>query len=170
MLEVRKMQHELSFDEVTTLINLHTHNQSRMTTLLEYYNGRSISLESMPKKADGKADNRIAYPFAYLISSTICGFLNVPPTVRCEDAEIQELIDNVFKYNDAPKQITSEILDSSIWGCAVEQMYLHEGTTRFKRIDARDVIVVRSSDIIGDIFLVIKHWKTDEIGEESQRR
>ena len=169
MLEVRKIRHDLSFDEVRELISLHSQNQKRMSILLDYYNGRSIVMERLPKKADGKANNKISYPFAYLISSTICGFLNIPPVVKCQDSEIQELIDDVFKYNDAPKQITSEILDSSIWGCAVEQLYLDKnGNTRFKRVDARDIIVVKDSSIEEEIFLVIKHYEVNGLGEDRE--
>ena len=169
MLEVRKIKHELSFSEVRELIKIHTYRQTRMTTLLDYYNGKSIALNNMPKKPEGKADNRIPVPFAYLISSTICGFLNIPPVVKCENSEIQELIDDVFKYNDAPKQITSEILDTSIWGCSAEQLYLDsKGNTRFKRVDSRNLIVVKDSSIEEEMFLVIKHFEVDGLGEDTE--
>ena len=169
MLSVRKIKHELSFDEINELINIHATKQAHMAKLKDYYDGKNPTLNNMPKKADGKADNRISYPFAYLISSTVCGFMNIPPVVRCEDSGIQEFLDNCFKYNDAPKQITSELLDMSIYGVAVEQMYIDKrGNTRFKRINPMDIIVVKTSDITGDMFLVIKHWKTENMGDDKE--
>lgn len=169
MLSVRKMKHELSFDEINELINIHATKQAHMAKLKDYYDGKNPTLQNMPKKADGKADNRISYPFAYLISSTVCGFMNIPPVVRCEDSDIQEFLDNCFKYNDAPKQITSELLDMSIYGVAVEQMYIDKrGNTRFKRISPMDIITVETSDITSDMFLVIKHWKTENMGDDKE--
>ena len=169
MLEVRKIRHKLTYDEVRELIQLHTKNQNRMSMLMDYYNGKSHALMNKERKADGKADNRIFFPFPYLITSTICGFLNIPPQIKCEDSDIQEMIDDVFKFNDAPKQITSELLDASIYGVSVEQLYLDKkGNIRFKHISPLEVIVVKTSDIIGDMFLVIKHWKVDGLGEDKE--
>lgn len=169
MLSVRKAKHELSFDEINELISLHATKQMQMAKMKDYYDGKNPTLDNMPKKADGKSDNRISYPFAYLISSTVCGFMNIPPIVRCEDSDIQEYLDNCFKYNDAPKQITSELLDMSIYGVAVEQMYLDKrGNVRFKRISPMDIITVKTSDIIGDMFLVIKHWQTEGVGDDKE--
>lgn len=164
MLEVRKHRHELTYGEVRELIQLHTKNQNRMTRLLEEYKGNNADINNMERKADGKADNRISHSFPYLISSTFCGLMNKKPNIKCEE---QELIDDVFKYNDSDKQNTSLLLDMSIWGVGVEQFYLDKkGNTRFKRIDARDVIFVKDITIDADTFLVIKHWKVDGLGEE----
>lgn len=169
MLIVRKPVRELTFGEVQELIQLHIHNQSRMTRLLEEYEGKSLGINSLPRKAEGKADNRVVHPFPYLISSTITGFMNVPPIIKCDDVEVMEVIDDVFKYNDSNKQNTSILLDMSVWGCGTEQFFLDKkGNIRFKRIDARDIIVVKSSDIEEETFLVIKHWKVDSIGEEDE--
>ena len=166
MLVVRKIKHELSFDEVQELINLHAHNQARMIRLKDEYEGKNHDISAMPRKADGKADNRISHAFPYIITSTICGFMNKKPNIRCEE---QELIDDVFKYNDADKQNTSIILDMSIYGVAVEQFYIDKkGNTRFKRINPIDIIIVKTSDIIDDTFLVIKHWEVDGIGEDRE--
>ena len=166
MLVVKKIKHELSFDEVRELINLHAHNQARMIRLMDEYKGKNHDIATMPHKADGKADNRISHAFPYIITSTICGFMNKKPNIRCEE---QELIDDVFKYNDADKQNTSIILDMSIYGVAVEQFYIDKkGNTRFKRISPLDIILVKTSDIIDDTFLVIKHWEVDGLGEDRE--
>lgn len=166
MLVVKKIKHELSFDEVRELINLHAHNQARMIRLMDEYKGENHDIATMPHKADGKADNRISHAFPYIITSTICGFMNKKPNIKCEE---QELIDDVFKYNDADKQNTSIILDMSIYGVAVEQFYIDKkGNTRFKRISPLDIIIVKTSDIIGDTFLVIKHWEVDGLGEDRE--
>ena len=166
MLVVKKIRHELSFDEVRELINLHAHNQARMIRLMDEYKGKNHDISAMPHKADGKADNRISHAFPYIITSTICGFMNKKPNIRCEE---QELIDDVFKYNDADKQNTSIILDMSIYGVAVEQFYIDKkGNTRFKRISPLDIILVKTSDIIDDTFLVIKHWEVDGLGEDRE--
>ena len=101
MLSVRKRKHELTFNEVKELIQLHTTNQNRMTRLLEEYKGHKLEIESMPRKEENKADNRIAHSFPYIISSTITGFMNTKPLIRCAE---QELIDDVFKYNDSDKR------------------------------------------------------------------
>ena len=166
MLVVKKIKHELTFDEVRELINLHAHNQARMIRLKDEYKGKNHDIVTMPHKADGKADNRISHAFPYIITSTICGFMNKKPNIRCEE---QELIDDVFKYNDADKQNTSIILDMSIYGVAVEQFYIDKkGNTRFKRISPLDIILVKTSDIIDDTFLVIKHWEVDGLGEDRE--
>ena len=164
MLEVRKHRHELSYGEVRELIQLHTKNQNRMTRLLEEYKGNNAEISNMERKAEGKADNRISHAFPYLISSTFCGLMNKKPNIICE---LQEVVDDVLKYNDADKQNTSILIDMSVWGVGVEQYYLDKkGNIRFKRIDARDVIIVKDITIEADTFLVIKHWKVDGLGEE----
>lgn len=164
MLEVRKHRHELSYGEVRELIQLHTKNQNRMTRLLEEYKGNNAEISNMERKAEGKADNRISHAFPYLISSTFCGLMNKKPNIQCE---LQEIVDDVLKYNDADKQNTSILIDMSVWGVGVEQYYLDKkGNIRFKRIDARDVIIVKDITIDADTFLVIKHWKVDGLGEE----
>lgn len=169
MLIVRKPKRELTFGEVRELIQLHAQNQSRMTRLLNEYDGKSLGISSLPRKAEGKADNRISHPFPYLISSTITGFMNVPPVINCEDSEAMEIVNEVFKYNDSNKQNTSLLLDMSIYGCGTEQFYLDKkGSIRFKRVDSRDIIIVKSSDIEEEIFLVIKHWEVDELGEDNE--
>lgn len=164
MLEVRKHRHELSYGEVRELIQLHTKNQNRMTRLLEEYKGNNAEISNMERKAEGKADNRISHAFPYLISSTFCGLMNKKPNIICE---LQEVVDDVLKYNDADKVNTSILTDISVWGSGVEQYYLDKkGNIRFKRIDARDVIIVKDISIEADTFLVIKHWKVDGLGEE----
>lgn len=164
MLEVRKHRHELSYGEVRELIQLHTKNQNRMTRLLEEYKGNNAEISNMERKAEGKADNRISHAFPYLISSTFCGLMNKKPNIICE---LQEVVDDVLKYNDADKVNTSILTDMSVWGNSVEQYYLDKkGNIRFKRIDARDVIIVKDITIDADTFLVIKHWKVDGLGEE----
>ena len=164
MLEVRKHRHELSYGEVRELIQLHTKNQNRMTRLLEEYKGNNAEISNMERKAEGKADNRISHAFPYLISSTFCGLMNKKPNIICE---LQEVVDDVLKYNDADKVNTSNLTDMSVWGSSVEQYYLDKkGNIRFKRIDARDVIIVKDITIEADTFLVIKHWKVDGLGEE----
>lgn len=164
MLEIRKHRHELSYGEVHELIQLHTKNQNRMTRLLEEYKGNNSEISNMERKADGKADNRISHAFPYLISSTFCGLMNKKPNIICE---LQEVVDDVLKYNDADKVNTSILTDISVWGSSVEQYYLDKkGNIRFKRIDARDVIIVKDITIEADTFLVIKHWKVDGLGEE----
>ena len=166
MLVVRKMRKELTFGEVRELIQIHVQQQTRMSRLLDEYNGKNLDIISMPKKLEGKADNRIAHPFPYIISSTICGFMNQKPIIRTEE---QELIDDVFKYNDADKQNTSILLDMSIWGCGVEQFYLdRNGNIRFKRIDARDIIAVKDSSIEGEMFAIIKHFEVESMGEDRE--
>ena len=166
MLSVRKRKHELTFNEVKELIQLHTTNQARMTRLLEEYKGHNLEIESMPRKEENKADNRIAHSFPYIISSTITGFMNTKPLIRCDE---QELIDDVFKYNDSDKQNTSILLDMSIWGVGVEQFYLDsKGNIRFKRIDARDIITVKTSTIDGETFAVIKHFEVDGLGDDKE--
>lgn len=164
MLEVRKHRHELSYGEVRELIQLHTKNQNRMTRLLEEYKGNNAEISNMERKAEGKADNRISHAFPYLISSTFCGLMNKKPNIICE---LQEVVDDVLKYNDADKVNTSILTDMSVWGNSVEQYYLDKkGNIRFKRIDARDVIIVKDITIEAETFLVIKHWKVDGLGEE----
>lgn len=164
MLEVRKHRHELSYGEVRELIQLHTKNQNRMSRLLEEYKGNNAEINNMERKPSNKADNRISHAFPYLISSTFCGLMNKKPNIQCE---LQEVVDDVLKYNDADKQNTSILIDMSVWGVAVEQYYLDKkGNIRFKRIDARDVIIVKDITIEADTFLVIKHWKVDGLGEE----
>ena len=164
MLEVRKHRHELSYGEVRELIQLHTKNQNRMTRLLEEYKGNNAEISNMERKAEGKADNRISHAFPYLISSTFCGLMNKKPNIICE---LQEVVDDVLKYNDADKVNTSILTDMSVWGSSVEQYYLDKkGNIRFKRIDARDVIIVKDITIEAETFLVIKHWKVDGLGEE----
>ena len=164
MLEVRKHRHELSYGEVRELIQLHTKNQNRMTRLLEEYKGNNAEISNMERKAEGKADNRISHAFPYLISSTFCGLMNKKPNIVCE---LQEVVDDVLKYNDADKVNTSILTDMSVWGSSVEQYYLDKkGNIRFKRIDARDVIIVKDITIEAETFLVIKHWKVDGLGEE----
>ena len=165
MLEVRKHRHELSYGEVRELIQLHTKNQNRMSRLLEEYKGNNAEISNMERKPDGKADNRISHAFPYLISSTFCGLMNKKPNIQCE---LQEVVDDVLKYNDADKQNTSILIDMSVWGVGVEQYYLDKkGNIRFKRIDARSVIIVKDITIEADTFLVIKHWKVDGLGEEN---
>lgn len=169
MLTVRVHKHELSYGEVRELIQLHQKNQTRMTRLLEEYKGNNYEINNMERKANGKADNRISHSFPYLISSTICGFMNAKPNIVFEEQEIGEMVDDVFKYNDSDKQNTSLLLDMSIYGVGVEQFYFDKrGNIRFKRIDARDVIVVKDSSIEEETFLVIKHWKVDGVGEENE--
>lgn len=166
MLIVRKIPHDLSFGEVRELINLHSQQQARMTRLLREYEGNNLELDVMPRKAEGKADNRVAHAFPYIISSTICGFMNAKPIIRTVE---QELIDDVFKYNDADKQNTSILLDMSIYGVGVEQFYLdRNGNTRFKRIDARDIIAIKDSSIEGEVFAIIKHFEVDGLGEDRE--
>ena len=166
MLSVRKMVHELSFDEVRQLINLHYREQTRMNMLLEEYKGHNAEIENMPAKSEGKANNKISHAFPYIISSTITGFMNQKPVIRCDE---QELIDDVFKYNDADKQNTSILLDMSIWGVGVEQFYIDsKANIRFKRIDARDIIAVKSSTIDGGTFCVIKHFEVDGLGDDKE--
>jgi SPP1 family phage portal protein len=77
------------------------------------------------------------------------------------------VFDDIYKYNDEAAVNIKLAIDCSIYGQAVEMLFMDENSqVRFAPVDITEIIVIRHPDVIGDIHTVIRHWDEEDLIED----
>lgn len=137
-------------------------NAARFEWLRRYYLGKHDILNVT--KAEHKPNNKLVNNFcSNIVNTTVGYYLGQPITYNCTDAELLEEVSVINRYNDEALHNTGLAKDLSIYGVAVELLYVDEDTEiRYTRLDPTEIIPVYSNGVDQSLAAVIRHYYATE--------
>ena len=166
MLDIKRTQKDFSIYEIQKLIDNHKLYISHYRDLQAMYDTRN-AIRNRVKNDPTVPNNKIAHSYAnYIVTASVGYFMGKPIGYTFPD-EYGPIFDDIYRYNDESAVNMKLATDCSIFGQAVEMLFMDENSTvRFAPVDVTEIIVVRHPDVIGDIHTVIRHWDEEDIVED----
>ena len=161
MLKLRRMNKEYTHAEVLDIVRKHEMSLYRELKLEAYYKNDNIINRTI--KPEGKANHKVAHPFAHQLVSTFVGYVaSEPVQFDIENEQVKEQLDDFLKYNDFDRVFTKVITDASVYGVGAVTTFIDQkGFTRFASVDPKELIVLVNNDVLEDIHHVIRHWQCE---------
>ena len=166
MLDIKRTQKDLNIFEIQKLIDIHRADIIHYNELLNMYETNN-AIRNRVKQDDTVPNNKIAHSYAnYIVTASVGYFMGRPIGYSFPD-EYGPLFDDVYKYNDESAVNMRIATDCSIFGQAVEMLFMDEQSqVRFAPVDITEIIVIRHPDVIGDIHTIIRHWDEEDLVED----
>lgn len=167
----------LSESDILKLINRSASN-NKYTRLVDYYEGKHKILYYEKGDKDSP-NNRLINNMAKYITDTATGyFAGQPVTYSSNNDDLFERMKEVFVYNDEHDHNAELAKMNSIYGSAVEMLYIDENSKiRIARLAPKDVILIYENsfrepvaairkiiyeDISGNSYYKVEYW-TDSV-------
>ena len=166
MLDIKRTQKDLNIFEIQKLIDIHRAEIAHYRDLLCMYETKN-AIRNRTKQDDTVPNNKIAHSYANYIVTASVGYFMGRPIGYSFPEEYGPLFDDVYKYNDESAVNMRIATDCSIFGQAVEMLFMDENSqVRFAPVDITEIIVIRHPDVIGDIHTIIRHWDEEDLVED----
>lgn len=143
----------------------------RLLKLQQYYQTKNAILGR--QMADPtKPNNKIANPYAGLITSTLTGyFIGEPIGYNAEDETMLQELQMLFEYNDEADENAELAKNASVYGIAYELLYMEEQADpsmgrpmlRFKALDPLECIPIYDDTIEHNLFCFVRYYTTYDI-------
>ncbi len=113
---------------------------------MNYYKGKHAILNETKKNAN-TPNNKIITNMCKYITDTATGyFLGQPIAYSSSDSKFMDEVQKIFDYNDEQDENAELAKWNSIYGSAVEMLYLDEdGVVRFTKVNPADVIFINET-------------------------
>ena len=141
------------------LQNESSQDLARLERLEKYYKVQNTTILNR-QMSNNKDNNRIASAYCRYITNTVTGYFMNGDCVSYTfpDGFDDKDVVSLFRYNDEPAVNNRIAENMSIFGYAIEQIYLdRNGKFRFASINPKNVIVLFNDNIDEDIHSVIKY-------------
>ena len=167
MLKVKSVKQELNFREIGNLVNKHNMVLHHFIHLKNMYDNKN-DVKHRVQQDTSKPNNKISHAYASYITDSVVGyFMGKPVSYSFNDETLAEQFDDIFKYNDETAENTQLATDASIFGCAVELMYVDNNLMpRFKAVSPLEVIAIYDCSIEENLIGAVRHWKVQLVDEE----
>jgi SPP1 family phage portal protein len=166
MLDIKHSQKDLNIFEIQKLIDIHRADIGHYKKLYAMYNNHN-DIRSRLKNDDSAPNNKIAHSYANYIVTASVGYFMGKPIGYSMPESYHAVFDDIYKYNDEAAVNIRLAIDCSIYGQAVEMLFMDENSqVRFAPVDITEIIVIRHPDVIGDIHTVIRHWDEEDLIED----
>ena len=161
MMKLRRMKKELTHAEVLDIVRKHEMSLHRELKLEAYYKNNNVI--NRTQKADGKANHKVAHPFAHQLVSTMVGyFASEPVQFDIDNEQVKTSLDDFMKYNDFDRVFTKVVTDSCVYGVGAITTFIDQkGLVRFASVNPMELIVVVNNDVLEDIHTVVRHWQCE---------
>lgn len=158
----------LTIDLIKKYIELDKPRLVRQKKLQRYYEGKNDILRRTFADAS-KPNNKIAHPFGNYITNITAGyFMGNNVSYSCEDEGFMIEFDAISNYNDDAKENQALAKDASIYGLAVEMLYLDSDVAiRYKHISPEGIIPIYENTLDEELLYVLRYY--DELDVESNR-
>ena len=135
----------------------------RLQKLNKYYHAKNDILMKQVKD-QSLPNNKIAHPYASYITDTLTGyFMGQGVSYSSLDQAAADELQMVLEYNDEQDENMELAKDASIFGLAIELLYIDEDAqVRLKRLDPREVIIVYDDTLNNDILYGIRYFLCDD--------
>jgi SPP1 family phage portal protein len=159
-----KAETELLPTMVTKYIELDKTNKARLQKLFEYYKGNQAILNRVYEDSS-KPNNKVVNTFANYITDLNVGyFMGIPVQYSTEDEVLDAEIKALFTVNDEQSENAELAKNASIFGEAVELMYLDEqANIRFKSINPIGTIAIYDTSIDENLLYFIRYYDYKDI-------
>jgi SPP1 family phage portal protein len=166
MLDIKRVKKDLTTQEIEKLIESHNSNISHYEDLYDMYINNN-DIKNRVKSDLSAPNNKIAHSYAnYIVTASVGYFMGKNIGYSMPEA-YHAVFDDIFKYNDESSVNMKLAIDCSIFGQAVEILFMDENSNvRFAPVDIKEIIVIRTPDILGDIHTVIRHWEEEDLIED----
>ena len=166
MLDIKRAQKEFSVFEVQKLIDIHKAKILHYQELQAMYDTKNAIRQRV--KADLTVpNNKIAHSYANYIVTASVGYFMGKDIGYSFPESYSPIFDDIFKYNDESAVNMRLATDCSIFGQAVEILFMdQESKIRFSPVDITEIIVIREPDVIGDVHTIIRHWDEEDLVED----
>ena len=166
MLDIKRAQKEFSVFEVQKLIDIHKAKILHYQELQAMYDTKNAIRQRV--KADLTVpNNKIAHSYANYIVTASVGYFMGKDIGYSFPESYSPIFDDIFKYNDESAVNMRLATDCSIYGQAVEILFMdQESKVRFSPVDITEIIVIREPDVIGDVHTIIRHWDEEDLVED----
>ena len=141
----------------------------RLQKLNKYYHAKNDILMKQVKD-QSLPNNKIAHPYASYITDTLTGyFMGQGVSYSSLDQSAADELQMVLEYNDEQDENMELAKDASIFGLAVELLYIDEDAqVRLKRLDPREVIIVYDDTLNNDILYGIRYFLCEDWVEDKR--
>lgn len=124
-----------------------------------------------------KPNNRIANPYASLITHTLVGyFMGEPVSYISEDDAILQELQMIFEYNDEADENSELAKMASIYGVAYELLYMEQEDEgmgrpmlRFHILDTRECIPIYDDTIEHNLIYFIRYYTVKDVGTNKEQ-
>ena len=161
-------QTPLTVEIIKKLIDKHRMGDiARLNKLDNYYHAKNPILQRM-KTDETLPCNNIAHPYASYITDTLTGyFMGQGVSYSSEIEEAADELKMILQYTDQQDENIELAKDMSIFGLAVELVYLDEDAqTRLKRLDPREIVLVYDDTLNEDLLYGIRYFECEDIESE----
>jgi SPP1 family phage portal protein len=167
MLDIKHTKKDLNVFEVEKLIDIHRSKISHYKDLLNMYDTNN-SIRNRVKQDMTAPNNKIAHSYAnYIVTASVGYFMGKNIGYTFPDDSYKEIFDDIYKFNDEAAVNMKLATDCSIFGQAVEMLFMDENSqVRFSPVDITEIIAIRNPDVMGDIHTIIRHWDEEDIIED----
>lgn len=151
-------------DNLLNIIKHHMeHQRPRLDVLDDYYEGENVTiLKNRRRKEEHLADHRATHNFAEYVSQFIQGYMVGIPlkTVYTESDEVDELLKDINRVNDADAHNSDLVLDLSIYGRAYELIYRTKNdVTRFTLSSPLETFVIYDDTVEKLPIAAVRYYK-----------
>lgn len=136
----------------------------KFNKLHDYYIGKHAILDRTMTDPT-KPNNKSIFPYPNYITDIFTGyFMGEAINYSGLDIAAVEQLKMIFIYNDAADNDSELAKDASIFGKAYEMLYIDaDGAVRFKKIDAREIILINDDTVESEILYAIRHFTVADI-------
>ena len=166
MLDIKHTQKDLSIYEIKKLIDIHKGRIMHYNHLYNMYNTHN-SIKYRVKADSSVPNNTIAHSYAnYIVTCSVGYFMGKEITYNFPGS-YGEIFNDIYKFNDEKAVNMQLATDCSIFGQAVEMLFMdEESNIRFAPVDVTEIIAIRTPDVVGDIHTIIRHWEEEDLIED----
>jgi SPP1 family phage portal protein len=166
MLDIKHTQKDLTIYEIKKLIDTHRMYISHYRELQGMYDTKN-AIRSRVKSDMTVPNNKIAHSYAnYIVTCSVGYFMGKEITYNFPGS-YGDAFNDIYKFNDEKAVNMQLATDCSIFGQAVEMLFMdEESNIRFAPVDITEIIAIRTPDVIGDVHTIIRHWDEDDIIED----
>ena len=136
MLDIKHTKKDLNVFDVQKLIDLHKLDISHYRDLLCMYETNN-AIRGRVKQDMTAPNNKIAHSYAnYIVTASVGYFMGKNIGYTFPDDSYKEIFDDIYKFNDEAAVNIKLATDCSIFGQAVEMLFMDENSqVRFSPVD-----------------------------------
>ena len=158
----------MTLTEALAYVAADVQERERRARLYRYYRCENDIL-SLPKKGDGKPDNRLAHGYVSYIANAYAGYMFGEPVSyaimggreekAAEDEALLDAMTDCYRYNDEQAENAALGLDCAICGTAVELLYVDaDAVVRFARVDPVGCVGVTDGTLEDNLTALIRYY------------
>ena len=125
MLDIKHSQKDLNIFEIQKLIDIHRADIGHYRNLYAMYNNHN-DIRGRVKYDPSAPNNKIAHSYANYIVTASVGYFMGKPIGYSMPESYHAVFDDIFKYNDEAAVNIKLAIDCSIFGQAVEMLFMDE--------------------------------------------